>query len=182
MRVLSLSLSPYYFLFLQLLCTNMKKVAVQPSLQYKQVETKDSIKKTISCQKRKKKRKKRIMRSWWKKALTESIQRRNEPCKWNITARGWHTLVLSSQSLQARHFSNQCDIYKVAKMGHRNWSHNHCNWSDTKLSVFTTARAVLTELYTQVPSLSRTHTHTYTHQTYYTHSLSMCCIFCSLAV
>ena len=38
------SLSPYYF-FLQLLCTNMKKVAVQPSLQYKQLETKDSIKK-----------------------------------------------------------------------------------------------------------------------------------------
>ena len=45
-------------------------------------------------------------------------------------------------SLQARHFSNHCDIYKVAKMGHRNWSHNHCNWSDTKLSVFTTTRAV----------------------------------------
>ena len=38
------SLSPYYF-FLQLLCTNMKKVAVQPSLQYKQLETEDSIKK-----------------------------------------------------------------------------------------------------------------------------------------
>ena len=48
--------------------------------------------------------------SWWKKALTESLK-------------NWHT------SLQARHFSNQCDIYKVAKMGHRNWSPNHCNRS-----------------------------------------------------
>ena len=115
------------------------------------------------------------MKSWWKKALTESIQRRNEPCKWNITARGWHTLVLSSQSLQARHFSNQCDIYKVAKLGHRNWSHNHCNWSDTKLSVFTTARAVLTELYTQVPSLSRTHTHIHTPNIL--HALSQCAAF-----
>ena len=37
-------------------------------------------------------------------------------------------------------FSNQCDIYKVAKMSHRNWSHKHCNWSDPKLSVFTTTR------------------------------------------
>ena len=33
----------YFFIFLQLLCTNMKKVAVQPPLQYKQLETKDSI-------------------------------------------------------------------------------------------------------------------------------------------
>ena len=65
--------------------------------------------------------------SWWKKALTKSLK-------------NWHT------SLQARHFSNQCDIYKVAKMGCRNWSHNHCNWSDTKLSPFTTTRAVLREL------------------------------------
>ena len=39
-----LSLSIQFF-FLQLLCTNMKKAAVQPSLQYKQLETKDSIKK-----------------------------------------------------------------------------------------------------------------------------------------
>ena len=38
---------------------------------------------------------------------------------------------------------------------------------------------MLTELYTQVPSLSRTHTHT--HQTHYTHSLSVL-HFCSLAV
>ena len=35
-----LSLSPYFLFFLlQLLCTNIKKVAVQPSLQYKQLET-----------------------------------------------------------------------------------------------------------------------------------------------
>ena len=39
MRVLSLS---FFSFLLQLLCTNMKKVAVQPSLQYKQAETKDS--------------------------------------------------------------------------------------------------------------------------------------------
>ena len=76
---------------------------------------------------------------------------------------------------------SQCDIYKVAKIGHRNWSHSHCDRSDTKLSVFTTTRAVLTELYTQVPSLSRTHTHTHTHQTYYMHSLNVL-HFCSLAV
>ena len=47
------SLSPYFFFFLQLLCINVKKVVVQPSLQYKQVETKDSIKKTISGLKQK---------------------------------------------------------------------------------------------------------------------------------
>ena len=51
-------------------------------------------------------------------------------------------------------------------MGHR-------NWSDTKLSVFTITRAVLTELYTQVPSLSRTHTHTHT----ILHALSQCAAF-----
>ena len=34
------------FFLLQLLCTNIKKAAVQPSLQYKQLETKDSIQKT----------------------------------------------------------------------------------------------------------------------------------------
>ena len=71
-------------------------------------------------------------------------------------------------------FQNQCDICKVAKMGHRNWSHNHCNRSDTKLSVFTTTRTVLTELYTQVPFPSRTHTHTHTTHTHthtHTHTL-----------
>ena len=92
-------------------------------------------------------------------------------------------------SLHGRHFSNQCDIcnfYKVAKMGHRNWSHNHCNRSDTKLSMFTTTRAILTELYTQVPSLSRTHTYTHTPNTLYAltqcaaffvHLLFSCCCF-----
>ena len=74
----------------------------------------------------------------------------------------------------ARHFSNQCDLYKVAKMGHRNWSHNHCNRSDTKLSVFTTTRAVLTELYTRVPSPSRTYTHAHTNTPY---ALSQCAAF-----
>ena len=59
-------------------------------------------------------------------------------------------------------------------MGHRNWSHNHCNQSDTKLSVFTTTRGVLTELYTQVPSPSRTHTHTHPNTPY---ALSQCAAF-----
>ena len=31
----------------------------------------------------------------------------------------------------ARHFSNRCDIYKVAKVVHRNRSDNHFNRSDT---------------------------------------------------
>ena len=66
--VCSLSLSPYFFFFLQLLCTNMKKVAVQPSPEYKQAETKDSIQKN-----KPKKKEKRIIKSWWKKALTESL-------------------------------------------------------------------------------------------------------------
>ena len=81
------------------------------------------------------------------------------------------------------HFLNPCDISMVAKMGHRNWSHNDCNQSDTKLSMFTTTRAVLTELYTQVPSPSsaRTHTHTHTYQTHHTHSLNVLHFFCSLA-
>ena len=43
--VCSLSPSLYTIFFLQLLCTSMKKVAVQPSLQYKQLETMDWIKK-----------------------------------------------------------------------------------------------------------------------------------------
>ena len=44
---LSFPLSLYTIVFLQLLCTSIKKVAVKPSLQYKQLETKDSIKKQI---------------------------------------------------------------------------------------------------------------------------------------
>ena len=64
-----------------------------------------------------------------------------------------------------------CKVYKldifqtnVTSTRWQKWvaeaGHIITNWSDTKLSVFTTTRAVLTELYTQVPSLSRTHTHT----------------------
>ena len=34
-----------------------------------------------------------------------------------------------------RHFSNQCGMYKVAKVVPRNRSCNHCNWSDTWLSM-----------------------------------------------
>ena len=34
----------------------------------------------------------------------------------------------------ARHFSNRCDIRKVAEVIHKNWSDNHCNWSYTRPS------------------------------------------------
>ena len=57
----------------------MKKVAVQPSVQYKQLETKDLIKKTISGQK-----KQTIMNSWWKKALTESLKNQHSEEKWAL--------------------------------------------------------------------------------------------------
>ena len=39
------------------------------------------------------------------------------------------------------HFSNQFDIFKVAKVVYGNLSHNHCNWSDTWPSI------LLPELY-----------------------------------
>ena len=91
-----------------------------------------------------------------------------------------HTSVVFIR-LHSRHFSNQCA---------RNWSHDHCNRSDTKLSLFTSTRAVLTELYPQVPSLSRTHTHTHTHThspntlyaltqcaAFFVHLLFSCCCF-----
>ena len=48
------------------------------------------------------------MKSWWTKALTESlknrIQRRNESCKWNLTARGWDT---------HNHNCCLCKVYKL---------------------------------------------------------------------
>ena len=140
--------------------------------------------KTISGQKTNK----MIMKSWWKKALTESLKNWHSEEKWAmqvkyLAARGLHT-----------HKCCLCKVYKpdifqtnvVAKMGHRNWSHNHCDRSDTKLSVFTTTRAELTELYTQVPSPSTTcayaRTHAHTHTKHTIHTLSMCCVFCLLAV
>ena len=52
-----------------------------------------------------------------------------------------------------RQFSNWCDIKKVAKMVHCNWSDNHCNLSDPQLSTNTGLQAN-----TLLPSLSRTHT------------------------
>ena len=72
------------------------------------------------------------------------------------------------------HKSCLCEVYKVdifqTNVTFIRWQkrvtetgHIITNRSDTKLSMFTTTRAVLTELYTQVPSLSRTHTHTYAH-------------------
>ena len=44
-------------------------------------------------------------------------------------------------SYSARHFSNQCNIYKVAKVIHGNQSDDHSNWSHTRPSM------LLTELY-----------------------------------
>ena len=38
-------------------------------------------------------------------------------------------LLLSSDC--ASHFSNQSDIYKVARVDQGNWSDNRCNQSDT---------------------------------------------------
>ena len=74
----------------------------------------------------------------------------------------------------ARQLSNWCDICKVAKVVHRNWSDNNCNRSDTLPSINTTTRALL--LYWQIPcSLPHLeHTHTM-------HSvrLSLCRIFFS---
>ena len=35
----------------------------------------------------------------------------------------------------ARHFSNRCDIYEVAKVVQGNQSDNHYNWSDTWSSI-----------------------------------------------
>ena len=60
----------------------------------------------------------------------------------------------------ARQLSNWCDICKVAKVVHRNWSDNNCNRSDTLPSINTTTRALL--LYWQIPcSLPHLeHTHT----------------------
>ena len=76
-------------------------------------------------------------------------------------------------------FQNWCDIYKVAKMVHENWSVTVTR--DT--AVHTTARAVLVN--TQLPSLPNTHTHAHTRthicmhtRTHATCTLSLCCVFC----
>ena len=76
----------------------MKKVAVQPSLQYNQVEPKDSIKKQRLVFKKKKK--KRIMKSWWKKALIENLKNWHSEEKWALQVKSHcqrltHTSVVS---------------------------------------------------------------------------------------
>ena len=48
----------------------------------------------------------------------------------------WHTFtddktITAIEDTCARHFSNRCDVYKLANVVHRNQSDNHCNWSDT---------------------------------------------------
>ena len=37
-----------------------------------------------------------------------------------------------TQGDHIRHFTNQCDVYKVAKMVPGNWSDNYCNQSDAQ--------------------------------------------------
>ena len=52
------------------------------------------------------------------------------------------------------HFANRCDIYKVAKVVHGNWSDNHCNWFNTWALLATTMPPSLSRTSS---SLSRTH-------------------------
>ena len=70
------------------------------------------------------------------------------------------TLAFTSPNFSdhTRCVSNQCDIYKVAKIIHWNQSNNYCNWSDTINNAIYTTRALLKN--TLFPSLSRTHKHT----------------------
>ena len=80
----------------------------------------------------------------------------------------------------ARQLSNWCDISKVAKVVHGNWSDYHCNRSDTLPSINTTTRALL--LYWQIPCslphLEHTHTHTpiHTHACTHTHTHTHICM------
>ena len=43
--------------------------------------------------------------------------------------------ALHSSSDHTRHFLNLCDIYKVTKVFHGHWPDNHCNRSDTWVSI-----------------------------------------------
>ena len=67
--------------------------------------------------------------------------------------------------------TNWCDIYKVARVAHRNWSDNHCK-SFRYMAIHTTTTAVLLLLEnTQLPSPPRT----CAHKTC-TLSVSLCCL------
>ena len=123
-----------------------------------------------------KKQKQTILKSWWKKTLTESLKNRHseekEPCKWNLTAKGWDT-----------HKCCPCKVYKPDIFQINVTSIRWQKWvTETGHIITVTGQTQscpclqLLELYTQVPSLSRTHTHTHTQ----IHTLSMCCVFCSL--
>ena len=65
-----------------------------------------------------------------------------------------------------KHLSNQCDIFKVMKVVHGNWSHNHFNWSDRRPSMLPATRAVLAKhpapflIYIQMHACMHAHTHT----------------------
>ena len=78
----------------------------------------------------------------------------------------------------ARLFSNLCDIYKMVNVVHGNQLNNHCNRSDTWLSILHTTRAVLAN--TKLPSPPKTHarTHARTHAHTHTQYLSLSCVFC----
>ena len=74
----------------------------------------------------------------------------------------------------ARHFWNWCDIYKMAKLVHRNQPDNQFNWSHTWLAVSATVRSLLVNAL--LPSLFRM------HATRHTHHLYLCCILLLLFV
>ena len=114
-------------------------------------------------------------------------------CSLSLPPPSLHTFFLSSTTALHKHEKGSCSAISAERprIQSKNnfWSKNKTNYYQdlelmkegsnrkaykfTKLSLFTTTRAVLRELYTQVPSPSRTHTkHT-------KHILSKCCVFCS---
>ena len=54
-------------------------------------------------------------------------------CAWDVVNKT--CMGGSWSSDRARHFSNRCASYKVARVVHGNRSDNHCNRSDTRSSV-----------------------------------------------
>ena len=98
MRVLSLSI---FFFFLQLFCTNMRKVAVQPSLQYKQSD--QGFKKT---------------NNFWSKNRTKTYYEELMEEGSNRILKNQHSeekLALQVKSLCRRH-AHKCCLCKVYKL------------------------------------------------------------------
>ena len=51
---------------------------------------------------------------------------RTVPCRTPDVTSAWGKCMPSSSTDPARNCSNQCDIYRVVKVVHGNWSDNHC--------------------------------------------------------